>query len=295
MTPRRVLSLLAGGAAVALALGAGVPASAAPATEAAQPLERAHAHNDYEHDRPLLDALDHGFTSVEADVWLVDGELRVAHDLVATRPGVTLESLYLKPLAQRVREQRGAVYPGWDGSLQLLIDIKSDGPTTYAAVDEALRGYPQLMTRFTDTKVKEKAVTAVISGNRPLADMQAQRTRVAGYDGRLSDLDGGLSSSVMPLVSDNWTRHFTWTGVGPMPAAEREKLRSIVDSAHADGYRVRFWATPDLPGPQRDALWSELVAAGVDHVNTDDLPGLQQFLLEQDPAEQQDPAGRLAA
>ncbi|MEL6593794.1 MAG: endonuclease/exonuclease/phosphatase family protein, partial [Bacteroidota bacterium] len=30
---------------------------------------QAHAHNDYEHDCPLLDALDHGFNSVEVDVW----------------------------------------------------------------------------------------------------------------------------------------------------------------------------------------------------------------------------------
>ena len=28
---------------------------------AAPPLETAHAHNDYYHDRPLLDALDQGF------------------------------------------------------------------------------------------------------------------------------------------------------------------------------------------------------------------------------------------
>jgi hypothetical protein len=63
-----------------------------------QPLAAAHAHNDYEHDRPLFDALEHGFTSVEADVWLVDGELRVAHDLEDAKPGVTLESLYLDPL-----------------------------------------------------------------------------------------------------------------------------------------------------------------------------------------------------
>ena len=35
-------------------------------------LERAHAHNDYEHPRPLFDALDHGFKSVEADIWLVE-------------------------------------------------------------------------------------------------------------------------------------------------------------------------------------------------------------------------------
>src|SRR6478672_5812077 len=35
------------------------------------PLANAHAHNDYEHARPLYDALDQGFTSVEADVYTV--------------------------------------------------------------------------------------------------------------------------------------------------------------------------------------------------------------------------------
>jgi hypothetical protein len=40
-----------------------------------KPLSRAHAHNDYEHDRPLYDAFAHGFNSVEADVFLVDDDL----------------------------------------------------------------------------------------------------------------------------------------------------------------------------------------------------------------------------
>ena len=86
-----------------------------------QPLGQAHAHNDYEHDRPLFDALEHGFTSVEADVWLVDGELLVAHDREYVQPGVTLESLYLylDPLQDLVRGQGHSVYPKWDGSLQL--------------------------------------------------------------------------------------------------------------------------------------------------------------------------------
>jgi hypothetical protein len=292
--PRRALTLIVG-LTVATLAPAAAPAAAAPlsahpaAPRAAdvQPLERAHAHNDYEHDRPLHDALDHGFTSVEVDVWLVDGELRVAHDLVATQPGVTLESLYLEPLAERVAANRGSVYRGWDGSLQLLIDIKSEASATYAAIDDALRAHPRLMTRWTDGRMEERAVTAVISGNRPLAEMTAQRSRVAGYDGRLSDLGSGLPATLMPLVSDNWTRHFTWLGIGPMPENERAKLRGIVATAHANGYRVRFWATPDLPGPQRDALWAELVAADVDHVNTDDLAGLQAFLLAHDPQEQQ--------
>src|SRR5712692_10174041 len=43
------------------------------------PLKHAHAHNDYEHKRPLLDALDHGFCSVEADVFLDGDALLVGH------------------------------------------------------------------------------------------------------------------------------------------------------------------------------------------------------------------------
>ena len=41
---------------------------------------------------------------------------------------------------------------------------------------------------------------------------------------------------------------------------------------------MRFWATPDVAGPARDALWRELLAAGVDYLNTDDLAGLEAFL-----------------
>jgi glycerophosphoryl diester phosphodiesterase len=118
----------------------------------------------------------------------------------------------------------------------------------------------------------------VISGNRPLDDMKAQKVRYAGYDGRLGDLQSGRPSSLMPLVSDNWSNVFTWRGVGPMPEAEKTKLHDIVVSAHHAGYKVRFWETPDTPGAAREALWRELVAANVDYINTDDLHGLEDFL-----------------
>ncbi|MER7245655.1 glycerophosphodiester phosphodiesterase family protein [Kribbella sp. NPDC000426] len=246
----------------------------APAVRA---LPSAHAHNDYNHRRPLQDALDRGFNSVEADVWLVDGELRVAHDLADAKPGRNLESLYLKPLADRVRQNHGQVYKhGRD--FQLLIDIKSDGPSTYAAVDRALAKYRGISTRFVDGRVVEGAVTSVISGNRPLDDMKAQKVRFAGYDGRLGDLQSGMPASLMPLVSDNWSNVFTWRGVGPMPESEKTKLHDIVVTAHHAGYKVRFWETPDTPGATREALWRELVAANVDYINTDDLHGLEDFL-----------------
>ena len=97
--------------AVALLIGL-APSAASAATRASLGLERAHAHNNYEHDRPLYDALSNDFKSVEADVWSVDGELLVAHDREGVQSGRTLESLYLAPLRGIVQANGGSVYPG---------------------------------------------------------------------------------------------------------------------------------------------------------------------------------------
>jgi hypothetical protein len=71
---------------------------------------RAHSHNDYEHTRPLLDALAFGFCSVEADIYLVEGELLVAHDRSSVDARRTLDSLYLRPLWERFQANGGSVY-----------------------------------------------------------------------------------------------------------------------------------------------------------------------------------------
>ncbi|MGH3655190.1 MAG: phosphatidylinositol-specific phospholipase C/glycerophosphodiester phosphodiesterase family protein [Micromonosporaceae bacterium] len=269
-----------------LAAAAGILAwYAAPALAAGphvRPLARAHAHNDYEHTRPLHDALDHGFTSVEADIYLVGGQLLVGHDPNDLRPDRTLRSLYLDPLAEWVRANHGHVYPASGQQLQLLIDIKTNGAATYTALHETLREYRSMMTRYVRGHVQRGAVTAVVSGDRPRELMESQSVRYAFYDGRSSDLGSDAPASFVPLISDNWTKLFTWTGDGEMPAAERQRLRDFVRTAHHNGQRVRFWATPDVPGPQRDAIWRELLAADVDHINTDDLAGLEAFLREED-------------
>src|SRR5437773_10074144 len=84
-----------------------------------------HAHNDYEHQRPLLDALDHGFCSVEADIYLVDGKLLVGHNRKDLRPNKTLETLYLEPLRERIRAYGGKVYRAGP-TVHLLIDVKTE-------------------------------------------------------------------------------------------------------------------------------------------------------------------------
>ncbi|MET8246923.1 phosphatidylinositol-specific phospholipase C/glycerophosphodiester phosphodiesterase family protein [Streptomyces sp. NPDC005202] len=277
-TRRRALTTFGAALAGAVALPA-TRAIAGDAHRGPRPLWHAHAHNDYEHPRPLFDALDHRFGSVEADIYLVGDQLLVAHDPVELDPRRTLESLYLDPLAARVKANHGSVYRGGRRPLQLLIDIKTEGSSTYLELDRHLTRYQHLFTTYAHQRVHPGPVTAVISGDRAArAPMEAQTVRRAFYDGRLTDLGSPAPASFVPLISDNWTLNFTWLGDGPFPDAERLKLRGIVQKAHAHGQKVRFWATPDTAGPARDALWSELLAAGVDHLNTDDLAGLEAFL-----------------
>jgi hypothetical protein len=237
------------------------------------PLRHAHAHNDYVHRRPLFDALAHGFTSVEADVFLVRGELLVGHTWLDVRPGRTLEKLYLTPLAKRVKDNKGRIYP--DGSpFFLLIDVKTEARSTYKALDKVLARHADMLSTYQDGKFTRRAVTVVISGNCPREVIRQQKVRHAGIDGRPGDLDSDAPAHLVPYISDRWSKHFQWRGQGPMPAAERERLRAMVGKAHRRGRLVRFWATPEKP-----EVWRELRAAGVDLINTDKLGALRDFLL----------------
>src|SRR5204863_953326 len=117
-----------------------------------KPLPQAHAHNDYEHARPLFEALDHGFCSVEADIWLTPDGLLIAHDKKDLKPSRTLQALYLDPLRKRIKADGGRVFR--DGpAFYLLIDVKPEAETTYAALDKLLAQYADILTVRRDGKV----------------------------------------------------------------------------------------------------------------------------------------------
>lgn len=253
---------------------------------------RGHAHNDYEHPRPLLDALDQGFGSIEADIFLEDGELRVGHDRKSLKPGRTLETLYLDPLLARVRDNEGTVYP-WPGEVTLLVDIKADGLKVYEELTKRLVKYQEMLTtyprpipkrsslielaRLADAKIRPGAVRIVISGDRPIEAIEKDGRGLAFIDGRLSDV--GIVppvSHTIPLISDSYDDKFKWNGQGDMPSDERFKLRQYVQKVHANGQKFRLWGVPDTP----DA-WREFYEAGVDLVNTDRLAPLAEFLKKQ--------------
>jgi glycerophosphoryl diester phosphodiesterase len=237
---------------------------------------RGHAHNDYEHRDPLTDALAAGFRSVEVDVWAVDGELLVAHDREDVDPDRSLSSLYLEPLARRFAADHGRTPAR---RLQLLVDVKSAPARTLPLLSAELSRYGPMLTRYTGCNAEPGPVSVVVSGPdvHPSApatgsvsyygyDVQPERTPYAMPD-----------EAVTPLVSVEWDTWFDWEGRGRMPVAERDRLEEMVRTAHDAGSAIRFYDTPDDRGAARRSVWRQLVAAGVDYLNTDDLVGFAAF------------------
>jgi glycerophosphoryl diester phosphodiesterase len=241
------------------------------------PLIHVHAHNDYEHTHPLFDALACGICSVEADIHLVDGKLLVAHSRSQVKPDRTLQSLYLDPLRQRVRDNGGRVYRNGP-TVVLLIDFKNDPEKMYPVLRDVLRQYADILTTWEDKKEKPGAVKAIMTGDHPTVDvLSAEKTRYAALDGTLEALESNPPASLVPWMSSEWGKTFRWRGKDEFPAAEQRKLHQIVEKAHAQHRQVRFWGAPD-----NVQTWKVLRAAGVDLINTDDLRGAQRFLLEED-------------
>lgn len=244
-----------------------------------EPLTNAHAHNDYEHDRPLFDALDNGFTSVEADVHMIDGKLYVSHDIPESLSQVkTLEELYLSPLLKHVNNNNGRVYENHNGFFYLMIDIKTLADYSYPVLRKTLAKYSEMISVVTDSIDQDnKPIKIFISGHhgRPFTQLLNDSIKYAGLDGRPKELKDNIPSALMPVISQNYKKYLTWKGTGNPDENELESLKEMIDLAHDQNKMVRLWAAPDKP-----VVWDLLLKTGIDFINTDDLEGLREFLVK---------------
>ena len=165
----------------------------------------AFSHNDYERPRPLFDALSFQFNCVEADLWLIDGELYVSHDSVAPNPDITFEKLYLLPLVERIKKNGGKVYPGSDRPFYLMVDCKTDGEAMYPVLKKKLKPYESLFCHEKDGKLQESAVLFYLSGRSPRKAIAAETNRFIFLDGTIEDLGKGIPATQMPVISDNYS------------------------------------------------------------------------------------------
>lgn len=226
------------------------------ALQAQSPLSKAHAHNDYEHERPFFEAFQLGFGSIEVDVYAVNGQLLVGHERNQLSLNRNLKDLYIDPIIRVLKANKEGNFH------QLLIDSKTSADSTLPLIIAALKPHAEI--------IQKKGFRIVISGNRPKPSQYIESPAWITFDGRS---DERFPTNKVVLESESMLKFGFWGGQGPIPAALKEKLKNYVDQVHANGRKVRLWATPDsLLGYQA------LLDIGVDYIGTDKLSLLADYL-----------------
>ncbi|MFC5408724.1 phosphatidylinositol-specific phospholipase C/glycerophosphodiester phosphodiesterase family protein [Larkinella bovis] len=237
--------------------------------------QQIHSHNDYEKPEPLTAAIRNRAGSIEADVYLVDGKLMVAHEKSQIKPGRTLDSLYLKPIATLFAQNKsrysagGSVTNERKYTFQLLIDMKDNGVEAIRELEKAVAPY---RTCF-DRTMNPMAIQLVISGNRPPIPNWVDYPAYLLFDGRPSELYDDETIKHVALISDSFQNYSRWNGEGELPERDRETLKRFIKRAHHDNKPIRFWGAPDNPN-----AWKQLGKIGVDFINTDQVEECAKML-----------------
>ncbi len=223
--------------------------------------QQVFAHNDYEKPQPLTRALAAKADFVEADVYLRNGQLIVAHMPkeadTATR---TLESLYIKPIVALFEKNQGKISPDRRYAITLALDFKDKPEEILPKLLPLLEANLAVFSR----SITPQAVRIVISGNRPRPEHYLDHPAYLFFDGRPSELYDEETAKRVALISDNFRSYARWDGTGDVPDDDKAKLKRIIKRAHDTGCPIRFWNAPDTP----DA-WKKLYKLGIDIINTD--------------------------
>ena len=149
------------------------------ALHSAQPVP-CHSHNDYWRPRPLLDALALGCSSVEADVWLFDGQLYIGHGLASVDRNKSLRTMYLEPLL-RMLESRTTPETAYSPTLGkpgifdqqpnqtvvLLVEFKNNGLEAFQYLNQDLEPFraKDYLTYHDGEKRVNGPITVVVTGH----------------------------------------------------------------------------------------------------------------------------------
>lgn len=230
-------------------------------------VSNAHSHNDYEQLNPFYEAWQNGFGSIEADIFLHDGKLLVAHEVRELNINRSLDSLYLKPLQAAIEKNKGYPYADKNKQLQLMIDIKSDSVATLNKLIEVLNNYPAV--------IHCNAIKIIISGKRPTPENFGDYPSYIYFDGVVSKNYSAKALSKIVMLSDNFKNYSLWNGSDTLSEKDRLRLSDAVEKAHALKKKIRFWNAPDNTNS-----WQTFMNLQVDYINTDRIKELAIFLNE---------------
>lgn len=219
-----------------------------------------HSHNDYAQRVPFYQAYAQQVSSIEADVFLHDGQLLVGHDVEDLRADMTFEALYVEPIVTLFARNGGRAFRDSDQTLQLMVELKSETDPTLRAVAALLGRWPEVF----DPEVNPAAVRVAVTGRVPAPEAFDRYPRFLGFDGAWDADYTPEQLERIALISTNFRDFSQWNGKGTIIPAEKERLEQVIDRAHEQGKPVRFWNAPE-----GTTVYYTFYDMGIDYINTD--------------------------
>lgn len=227
-------------------------------------LANAHSHNDYMQSDPFFHAFNAGFGSIEADIFIVDGKLLVAHDAKKLQAEKSLKKMYLDPI-------KDALAKDTSRRLTLLIDLKQD----YNLLMPELINELKPLRKYCKGYKANGRLLILISGNRPLPIAYHNYPSYVYFDEVLGRIYTGKQLDRVGQISLQFSKYSKWKGVGTLTQHDELRIKGAIDSAHALGKPIRFWDAPD-----NEAGWKKLLQMHVDMLGTDHIDALAAFLKQ---------------
>lgn len=220
-----------------------------------------HSHNDYSRPEAFYHAFNAGAGAIEADIYLRDGKLIVAHDTTKTKRLISLREMYLQPILKEFKTR--------PRPLNLVIDLKG----AYAPILTELLEELKPLKHLIKTGGNNKPLRIIITGNRPPPAGYNIYPPYITFDDDLQLPHTAQQWKRVAQVSLNFENYSKWRGEGALPQVDEKVLKSVINAVHASGKRIRFWAAPD-----NAAGWRKLMELNADILSTDKIDELKELL-----------------
>lgn len=214
-----------------------------------------HSHNDYLQTVPFWTAFSAGANSIEVDVILKDGNLMAAHEAASINSDQTIESLYLDPIAEGIKN---GLITAID--FHLLVDLKTEAYASLEVLLEIMKGYEYMLY----SSENPAGLKLIISGNRPKPEDYSKYPEWMFFDYQSKVLTEDLPWDKIGMVSLSFRQFSVWNGKGRMVESERQDVQNFIDLVHSFDKPVRFWGSPDSK-----SAWKAFYEMGEDYINTD--------------------------
>lgn len=227
-----------------------------------------HSHNDYVHTKPFFEAYKADAYSIEADIYVRESNLMVAHAANEIKPGITIEKLYLEPLTKIIAGKMKAKNAVNKTLPVILVDFKDD----YKAMMPVFLEKLQDMQKRLRAKGADTMPLFVVSGNRPPSDSFSTYPYYIQFDGRPYEQYEPAALAKVAFISDQYLKYSSWNGKDAPGPTDSATIVRLVQTIHEKGKMLRLWNTPDT-----EQGWKAFREMGVDIINTDQPANCRKF------------------